>query len=62
MTGFKDEDFSLSGLTQQGHELDVTVISSDDEEDNYGWFIRMCLTAFGEISEKTTTSVEGGIK
>ena len=36
MAGFKNEDFSLSGLTQQGHELDVTVIPSDDEEDNYG--------------------------
>ena len=36
MTGFKDDDFSLSGLTQQGHELDVTVISSSDEDDNYG--------------------------
>ena len=38
MAGFENDDnFSLSGLTQQGHELDVTVISSsDDEDDNYG--------------------------
>ena len=36
MAGFEDDDFSLSGLTQQGHELDVTVISSSDEDDNYG--------------------------
>ena len=37
MSGFDDDnDFSLSGLTQHGHELDVTVISSSDEEDNYG--------------------------
>ena len=36
MAGFKDKDFSLSGLTQQGHKLDVTAISSDGEEDNYG--------------------------
>ena len=37
MAGFDDDDFSLSGLTQQGHELDVTVISSSsDEDDNYG--------------------------
>ena len=35
MTGFDDDNFSLSELTQQGHELDVTVISSD-EDDNYG--------------------------
>ena len=30
-----DDDFSLSRLTQQGHKLDVMVISSD-EDDNYG--------------------------
>ena len=31
---FDDEDdFSLSGLTQEGHEIDVTVIS--DSDDNY---------------------------
>ena len=37
MSGFDDDnDFSHSGLMQQGHELDVTVISSSVEEDNYG--------------------------
>ena len=37
MAGFEDNDFSLSGLMQQGHELDVTVISSsDDDDDSYG--------------------------
>ena len=36
MAGFKDNDFSLSGLMQQGHELDVTVISSDNNDDSYG--------------------------
>ena len=33
MAGFEDDNFSLSGLMQQGHELDVTVISSSDEDD-----------------------------
>ena len=28
-----DENYSLSGLTQEGHEVDVTVIS--DSDDNY---------------------------
>ena len=32
--GFDDDDFSLSGLMQEGHEFDVTVISSSDD-DNY---------------------------
>ena len=31
-----DEDFSLSGLTQEGHEVDVTVISNSEESvDNF---------------------------
>ena len=34
MAGFDDDEFSLSGLMQEGHKLDVTVTS--DEDDNYG--------------------------
>ena len=35
MTGsFDDDDFSLSGLTQEGHEVDVTVISDSEESDD----------------------------
>ena len=33
--GFDNDDFSLSGLTQEGHEFDVTVISSSSDDDNY---------------------------
>ena len=43
----------------QGHELDVTVISSSDEDDNYGGLLECARQLGGEISEKTTTSVEG---
>ena len=36
MAGFEDDDFSLSGLTQEGHEFDVTtVISSSSDDENY---------------------------
>ena len=31
---FDDDDFSLSGLTQEGHEVDVTVISDSEESDD----------------------------
>ena len=31
---FDDDDFSLSGLTQEGHEIDVTVISDSEESDS----------------------------
>ena len=60
MAGFKDNDFSLLGLTQQGHELDVTVISSSDEDDNYGGLLECAQQLGSEISEKTMTSVQGG--
>ena len=33
--GFDDDDFSLSELKQEGHEFDVTVISSSSDDDNY---------------------------
>ena len=48
---------------QQGHELDVTVISSSsDDDDNYGGLLE-CARKFGggEISDKTS-SLEGGVQ
>ena len=33
--GFDDDNFSLSGLTQEGHNFDVTVISSSSDDENY---------------------------
>ena len=61
MAGFDDDDFSLSGLNQQGHELDVTVISSSDD-DNYGGLLEYAQQlGEGEISDKTS-SMEGGIQ
>ena len=63
MAGFEDDDdFSLSGLMQQGHELDVTVISSStDEDDNYGGLLECAQKLGGEISYKTS-SLEGGLQ
>ena len=51
--------FSLSGLTQEGH--DVTVISSSsDDDDNYGGMLECAQKLAGEISDET--SMEGGVK
>ena len=52
MAGFDDDNFSLSGLMQQGHEMDVTVISSSDEDDNYGGLLQYAQKLGGDISEK----------
>ena len=53
----------LSGLTQEGHELNVTVISSSSDDDhNYDGLLDCARKLAGEISNKTSTSLEGGIE
>ena len=48
---FDDNDFSLSGLTQEGHELNVTVISDSDESDDN-------LTGLFECAKSLETGVK----
>ena len=61
MAGFDNDDFSLSGLTQQGHELDVTtVISSSSDDENYDGLLDCARKLAGEISDKS--SMEGGMQ
>ena len=40
-----EDDYSLSGLTQEGHEVDVTVIS--DSDDNYDGLLA-CVKGLGD--------------
>ena len=61
MVGFDDDDFSLSGLTQEGHEFDVTTVISSDDDDNYDGLLDCARKLAGEISDKTS-SVEGGVQ
>ena len=56
MAGFEDDNFSLSGLTQEGHELDVTVMSSSSDDENLDCAWKLA----GEISDKIS-AVEGGM-
>ena len=63
MAGFDDDDFSLSGLTQEGHEFNVTtVISFSDDDENYDGLLDCARMLAGEISDKTTSAVEGGVQ
>ena len=57
MAGFDDDDFSLSGLTQEGHEFDVTVISSTSDDENYDGLLDCARKLAGEISDKSSISV-----
>ena len=52
--GFDDDDFSLSGLTQEAHD-NVTVISSSDDK-NYDGLLECARKLAGE------TTVEGGMQ
>ena len=59
--GFDDDNFSLSGLMQEGHEFNVTVISSSSSDDeNYDGLLECAHKLAGEISDKS--SMEGGMQ
>ena len=58
--GFDNEDFSLSGLMQEGHD-NVTVISSSSSDDeNYDGLLECACKLDGETSDKI--SMEGGMQ
>ena len=60
--GFDDNDFSLSGLTQEGHEFDVTTVISSSDDENYDGLLDYARKLAGEIFDKTTSTVEGGMQ
>ena len=57
---FDDDDFSLSGLTQDGHEVDVTVISDSEESDDNLAGLFECAKALetGENCDETSKREE----
>ena len=61
MAGFDDNDFSLSGLTQEGHKFDVTTVISSSDDENYDGLLDCARKLAGEISDKTS-AVEGGMQ
>ena len=60
MAGFydDDDDFSLSGLMQEGHDF-VTVIESSSDDENYHGLLDCARQLAGE-SDKS--SIEGGVQ
>ena len=61
MAGFydDDDDFSLSGLTQEGHDFVTVIESSSDDDENYHGLLDCACQLAGE-SDKS--SIEGGIQ
>ena len=63
--GFDDDDFSLSGLTQEGHDNVVTVInSSSSDDENYDGLLECARKLAGETSDKSSMegSIQGGVE
>ena len=58
--GFDDDDFTLSGLMQEGHEFNVTVISSSSDDENYDGLLECAHKLAGETSDKS--SMEGSMQ
>ena len=58
--GFDDDDFSLSGLTQEGHDSVTVINSSSSDDDNYDDLLDCARQLAGETSNKS--SMEGGMQ
>ena len=60
MAGFDDDDFSLSGLTQEGHDFVMVINSSSSDDENYDGLLECACQLAGETSNKS--SMEGGMQ
>ena len=60
MAGFDDDDFSLSGLMQEGHDFVTVINSSSSDDENYDGLLKCAQQLAGEISDKS--SMEGGVQ
>ena len=58
--GFDDDDLSLSGLTQEGHDSVTVINSSSSDDENYDGLLECACQLAGETSNKS--SVEGGVQ
>ena len=59
MAGFDDDDFSLSGLMQEGHDFVTVIESSSSDDENYHGLLECAHQLAGE-SDKS--SIEGGVQ
>ena len=60
MAGFDDDDFSLSGLMQEGHDFVMVINSSSSDDENYDGLLECARQLAGETSDKS--SMEGGLQ
>ena len=58
--GFDHDDFSLCGLTQEGHDFVTVINSSSSDDENYDGLFDCARKLAGETLNKS--SIEGGIQ
>ena len=58
--GFDNDNFSLSGLTQEGHDSVTVINSSSSSDENYDGLLEYAHQLAGETSNKS--SMEGGMQ
>ena len=58
--GFDNDDFSLSGLMQEGHDSVTVINSSSSDDENYDGLLECAHQLAGETSNKS--SMEGGMQ
>ena len=64
MAGFDDDDFSLSGLMQEGHNFVTVINSSSSDDENYNGLLECACQLAGETSDKSSMEgvVQPGVK
>ena len=60
MAGFDNDDFSFSGLMQEGHDFVTVINSSSSDDENYDGLLECAHQLAGETSDKS--SMEGGVQ
>ena len=62
--GFDENNFSLSGLTQEGHDNVTLISSSSSDDENYDSLLECACKLAGETSDKSSMEVgmQGGVK
>ena len=53
MAGFDDDNFSLSGLMQEGHDFVMVINSSSSDDENYDGLLECACQLAGETSDKS---------
>ena len=60
MAGFDDDNFSLSGLMQEGQDFVTVINSSSSDDENYDGLLECACQLAGETSNKSSN--EGGMQ